>query len=116
MSTTRKAATSNAELQKDIENRISKFVADSEHKGHATLNKKLPNRCRLNLYIKEIMGTTYVGVQIFHNPGKDVQMYHSAYPADKNGIREAAEGAAKVVTDYGSDSEKAELIRHVKTR
>lgn len=116
MSTTRKVATTYAELQKDIENRISKFVADSEQKGCATFDPKLPNGCRLNLYIKEIIGTTYVGVQIFHNPGKDVQMYHSAYPADKNGIRKAAEGAAKVVTDYGSDSEKAALLRHVKTR
>lgn len=116
MSTTRKAATSNADLQKDLEKRISKFVADSEQKGHATLDKKLPNRCRLNLYIKEIIGTNYVGVLIFHNPGNDVKVYHSAYPADKNGIHKAAEDAAKVVTDYGSDSEKAALLHHVKTR
>lgn len=116
MKNNEQAATSNADLQKDIENRISKFVADSEQKGHATLNKKLPNRCRLNLYLKEIIGTNYVGVLIFHNPGNDVKVYHSAYPVDKNGIRKAAEDAAKVVTDYGSDSEKAELIRHVKTR
>ena len=49
MSTTRKTAKLTAELQKDIENRIRKFIADSEQKGYATLDPKLPNGWHLEM-------------------------------------------------------------------
>ena len=115
MSTTRKVATSYADLQKDIENRISKFVADSEQKGCATFDPKLPNGWRLDLYTQKIVDTTYVGVMIIPDPGKDGKLYHTVRAGDKKGIRKAAEGAAKVVTEYETDSEKAALLLHVKT-
>lgn len=111
MSTTRKAATSNADLQKDLEKRIEK-VANGGH----TFNPELPNGWRLDLCSYEIDDTTYVDVMIIPDPGKDDKLYYNVKAGDIDSVRKAAEGAAKVVTGYATDSEKAALLRHVKTR
>lgn len=49
MANINRAATLTAELQKDIENRIRKFIADSEQKGYAIFDPKLPNGWHLDM-------------------------------------------------------------------
>ena len=91
MSTTRKAATSNADLQKDLEKRIGKFVADSvillDHFNTAFQQTRIP-------------------VQLPETDSRHNIRHIALIPRSDN----------IVLPGYGSDSEKAELIRHVKTR
>lgn len=92
MKNNEKASTSTADLQKDIENRIRKFMTNP----HAKFNTELPNDWRLDLVHYEIDDKPMVDVMIDNGSWDNCI---TVTIKDDSDIEKAAYGAAYVATE-----------------